>query len=96
MRTQLQLVYAAGPLPGREIGGAVGHCFPVWLICRGLQSKFDLKSRSHAVESLAVDAEDFGGALTVAPSGFEHVENVAPLQFVQARQSRKEVGKIVG
>ena len=74
------------------------HCFRVWLISRscGLQSKFDFKSRRHAVESLAVDAENFSGALSITAARVEHVKNVAPLQFVQARQSGEEIGKIVG
>ncbi len=64
--------------------GQVWHCFQVWLICRrDLQSKFDFKSRRHAVESLAVDAENFRGALSIATGRLENVENVAPLQFVQ-------------
>ena len=52
--------------------------------------QIDFKSRRHAVEGLAVDAENFRGSLSIAAGRVEHVENVAPLQFVQARQSRKE------
>ena len=76
----------------------VWHCFQVWLIsrCCGLQSKFDFKSRRHAVESLAVDAENFGGALSIATGSIENVENVAPLKFVQARQSGEEIAKVIG
>src|SRR5258705_3539065 len=76
----------------------VWHCFQVWLICRccGLQSKLDFKSCRHAVESLAVDAENFGGAFSIATGRVENVENVAPLKFVQARQSGKEIAKVIG
>ena len=80
----------------RELMGPVWLCFPVWLICRcSLHPKLDFKSRRHAVEGLAIDAEDFGGALSVATGCVENVENVAPLQLIQAWQSGKEVGKIV-
>ena len=75
----------------------VWHCFQVWLISRrGLQSKFNFKARRHAVEGLAVDTENFRGAFTIATGSLEDVENVAALQFVQTRQSGKEIGKIVG
>ena len=76
----------------------VWHCCRVWLIsrCGGLQSEFDFKSRCHAVESLAVDAEYLGGALSITSGRFENVENVAPLKFVQARQSGKEIAKVIG
>jgi hypothetical protein len=55
-------------------------CFQVWLISRrGLQSKFDFKARGHAVKSLAVDAENFRGAFSIASGRVENVENVALL-----------------
>ena len=69
----------------------------LWLISRGgLQAKFDSKARGHAVEGLAVDAEDFRRAFPIATRRFEDVENVAAFQFVEVRQSGKEVGEIVG
>ena len=75
-----------------------GICFQVWLISRrcSLQSKFDFKSRRHAVESLAVDAENFRGAFSIAAGRLENVKNVASLQFIQARQSGEEIAKVVG
>ena len=45
--------------------------------------KFDLEAGRHAVERLAVDAEDFGGALAIVAGGVEDVEDVAALYFVE-------------
>src|SRR3569832_32433 len=58
-------------------------------------AEVDLVSGGHAVEGLAVDAEDFGGALAVVAGGLEDVEDVAALDFAEARQAGKEFGEIV-
>ena len=61
-----------------------------------MQSQLDCKSRRHTVKGLAIDTENFRGAFAVAACGIQNVENVTTFQFVEARQSRKEIGKIVG
>jgi hypothetical protein len=56
--------------------------------------EFDFVARGHAVESLAVDAEDLGGALAVVAGRVEDVEDVTSLDFVQIRQTRKQLLEI--
>ena len=46
-------------------------------------TKLDLKARGHAIERLAIDAEDFGGAFSIVTGGFENVEDVASLNLVE-------------
>ena len=45
----------------------------------------NLLSGGHAVEGLAVDAEDFGGAFAIVAGGFENVEDVASLDLIEIR-----------
>src|ERR1041384_4753261 len=40
----------------------------------------------HAVQRAAIDAEHFGGARTVAANRVEHVNQVAPFEFVERRE----------
>ena len=58
-------------------------------------TEFNLKTRGHAVKRFAVDAEDFCCPFSVIASGVENVKYVAPFNFVEIRQARKEFGEIV-
>jgi len=48
-------------------------------------AELNLKPCGHAIECLAVDAEDFGGAFTVVAGGFEDVQDVTSLDLIQIR-----------
>ena len=53
-------------------------------------SELNLKARGHAIQCLAIDAKDLGGALAVVAGGFEDVEDVASLDFVEIGEAGKE------
>ena len=51
----------------------------------------DAKPFGHTVQRPAIDAHHFGCPRTIPADGVEHVQQVASLDFVKARQIRKEL-----
>ena len=58
-------------------------------------AKLNLKSRGHAIERLAVDAENFRGTFSIATGRVEDVEDVASLDFVEIGKAGKKLAEIV-
>ena len=46
----------------------------------------DPEPLGHSIERSPIDAEDFGGARSVAADGLEHVKQVAALELLERRQ----------
>src|ERR1041384_7241163 len=95
----------------RRRRAAVWLLCPVWLFRRGrsrAQSrreasaewacpvlKFDAETLGHAIERLAVDAENLGGAFAVAAGRVKHVQQITALNLFNGGQTREQMREVI-